>query len=150
MARTPSEVIEAYLEAFQKAYPGKSAPGLTYASGWFRIKEKGEHAGKLREEDVEALRKSLVKVVNAREFDLTSIAGIAAASDQAYRAAKAFLDNHLQPRISKCETIEQLRELKLEVNMECIDSKGFSLPFPGEFDLAFMMHVSAIKAKTRE
>lgn len=147
MSLTPTDHINAFLEAYSQAYPGQEAPHITYADGWFRIKEKGEHAGKMRTGDVMERCRELKAVVSGREFDLGTIAGIAAASDQAQRAAKAYLKKHLQPRIEACTTLDDLRTLQGEVSMQCQNANGFLVPLPPEVEMAFFMRISAIKAR---
>lgn len=147
MLSTPEALIESFLQAFRQAYPGKDEPRLTFSDGWFRHKYKGEHEGKMRAEDVEERRRKLLDVISAREYDLTTVAGIASASEQASRAARALLSAGLRQRISACRTIEDLRALKNEVCLECVDGDGFLVPIPAEFDMAFMMHMSEIRIR---
>lgn len=147
MALSPSERIDTYLEAFQQAYPGQEAPHVSFLDGWFRIKEKGEHEGKMRAEDLEQRRRELVAVVNSREFDLETIAGLASASDQVYKAAKAYLTQFLQPRINACTDAAQLHQLKNEIGHECLNANGFVIPMPAEFDMAFFMKFSELRGR---
>lgn len=147
MSPTPTDRIDTFLETFQQAYPGQQAPHVTYMDGWFRFKEKGEHEGKMRAEDLEERRRELVAVIEAREFDLESIAGIASASDQAHKAAKAYLEKHLSHRISGCKTLDELRLLKNEVGQQCINKQGFLVPMPAEIDMEFFMMISDLKGR---
>lgn len=146
MSLTPADHIGAFLEAYSQAYPGQEAPHITYADGWFRIKEKGEHAGKMRTGDVMERCRELKEIVSGREFDLGTIAGIAAASDQAQRAAKAYLKNHLQHRIEDCTTLADLKTLQVEISMQCQNAHGFLVPMPPEIETAFFMRISALRA----
>ena len=147
MSLAPNVRIETFLETFRQAYPGQDAPHVTYMDGWFRIKEKGEHEGKMRAEDLEERRRELTSIIESREFDLESIGGIAAASDQAHRAAKSYLEKFLQHRIDACTTIDEVRVLKNEVGQQCENNQGFLVPMPAEIDMAFFMKVSDMKGR---
>ena len=147
MSLSPTVRIDTYLETFSQAYPGQEAPHVTYMDGWFRIKEKGEHEGKMRAEDLEERRREMVTLIESREFDLESLAGIAGASDQAQRASKAYLENFLQQRIDACSTLDELRALKNEIGQQCENKQGFLVPMPAEMDMAFFMKFSDMKGR---
>jgi hypothetical protein len=140
-----SPLVDAYLEAYQHAYPGEQMPALTHHDGWFFLKAKGEHESKLRAEDLQSRLSDLVKIVEAREHDLESIAGIAAASDQVHKAATLYRQKFLQPKINACKTLDELRTLKNEICLQCENKQGFLVPLPAEFDLAFMMKFSELR-----
>lgn len=147
MFLSPTHRIDTFIETFQQAFPGQQPPHVTYMDGWFRIKEKGEHEGKMRAEDLEERRRELAAIIDGREFDLESLAGIAAASDQAQNAAKAYLEKSLRHRIDACNTADELGLLKNEIGLQCENKQGFLVPMPAEIDMAFFMKFSDLKAR---
>lgn len=147
MSLVPADRISTFLETYGQAYPGQDAPVVTYMDGWYRIKEKGQRAGKMRAEDLDERRRDLAAVIEGREFDLETISGIAAASDQAHHAAQAYLKNHLRARIESCDSQESLRALKSEIGMQCLSKDGFLVPIPTEIDMAFFTRSSLLNGR---
>jgi hypothetical protein len=148
--KSPNELIEQYKSVFSKAHPGHDAPVITFDNGSFRFKERGEHLTTLSDKDLAHKCNELVKLVNNREFDLSTLSGLAAATDQAYRASQVYFREHIAPRLNAVTNLEEFKALKSEICMGCAGPNGFMLPLPPEFDLHFMMKLSDLKHFARE
>lgn len=150
MTPSPNELIAQYLHAFALTHPGHQAPTISFESDVFRLKERGEYMVELRAKDLMEKHNGLMKRVNAREFDLTTLAGLAAASDLASRAATAYLHDHIAPRLKAATTLDEVKAIKSEICMGCAGPNGTMFPLPPEFDLYFMMKISDLKHFSRE
>jgi hypothetical protein len=146
----PVELIEQYRQAFALAHPGHDVPTITVEGDVLRFKERGEYEVDLRAEDLAEKRDELLKRVANREFDLTTLAGLAAATDQAHRASQVYFREHIAARLEAVKTLEEFMVLKSEVCMGCAGPKGTMFPMPPEFDVYFMMKVSDLKHDARE
>lgn len=143
--KSPNELIEQYKSAFSKAHPGHDAPVITFDSGSFHFKERGEHLATLSDKDLTHKCNELINLVNNREFDLSTLPGLAAATDQAYRASQVYFREHIAPRLKAVTNLEELKALKSEICMGCAGPDGFMRPLPPEFDLYFMTKISDLK-----
>lgn len=150
MTYSPNELIAQYLHAFALAHPGHQAPTISFESDAFRFKERGEHPVRLGAKDLMQKHNDLMYLVETREFDLTTLAGLAAASDLASRAATAYLHDHIAPRLDAATTLDEVKTIKSEICMGCAGPNGSILPLPPEFDLYFMMKFSDLKHFARE
>jgi hypothetical protein len=150
MNHSPNELIAQYLHAFALAHPGLQVPVISHDGDSFSFKERGEHPVRLGAKDLMQKHNDLMNLVNTREFDLTTLAGLAAASDLASRAATAYLHDHIAPRLKAATTIDEVKAIKLEICMGCVGPNGSMLPLPPEFDLHFMMKFSDLMHFARE